>query len=76
MAWGRAVKVLTHDDYTFYNPKIQPTFTAADSPILIFEGTYTREFSGNQQPTPRANYNQVLYRLDLDDPTLAPAQQR
>lgn len=74
--WGRAVKVLTHDDYTFYNPKIQPTFTPADSPILIFEGTYTREFSGNQQPTPRANYNQVLYRLDLDDPALAPAQQR
>ena len=74
--WGRAVKVLTHDDYTFYNPKIQPSFTSADSPILIFEGTYTREFSGNQQPTPRANYNQVLYRLDLDDPALAPAQQR
>lgn len=73
--WGRAVKVLSHDDYTFYNPKIQPTFTAPDSPILLFEGTYTREFSGNHQPTPRANYNQVLYRLDLDSPALAPAQQ-
>lgn len=72
--WGPAVKVLTHADYTFYNPKLHPYFTPADSPILLFEGTYTREFSSNHQPTPRYNYNQILYRLDLDDPALSPAR--
>jgi len=72
--WGRAVKVLSHDNYTFYNPRLHPEFTPADSPILIFEGTYTAEFANKPEPTPRYNYNQMLYRLDLDDPALAPAQ--
>ena len=72
--WGPAVKVLTHDNYTFYNPRLHPEFTSADSPILIFEGTYTAEFSDHAHPTPRYNYNQMLYRLDLDDSALAPAQ--
>ena len=71
--WGVAVKILTHDNYTFYNPRLHPEFTAPDSSILIFEGTYTQEFADRPQPTPRYNYNQVLYRLDLDDPALAPA---
>lgn len=73
--WGPTVKILSHDNYTFYNPKIQPTFTPDDSPVLLFEGTYTQEFSTNPERTPRYNYNQVLYRLDLDDPALAPAQE-
>jgi hypothetical protein len=72
--WGKAVKVLTHDNYTFYNPRLHPEFTPANSPILIFEGTYTAEFADRPRPTPRYNYNQMLYRLDLDDPALAPAQ--
>jgi hypothetical protein len=72
--WGPAIKVLTHDNYTFYNPRLHPEFTPADSPILIFEGTYTAEFADRPQVTPRHNYNQILYRLDLDDPALAPAQ--
>jgi hypothetical protein len=69
--WGTAVKVLTHENYTFYNPRLHPEFTPADSPILIFEGTYTAEFADRPPPTPRYNYNQVLYRLDLDDPRLS-----
>lgn len=72
--WGRAVKILSHDNYTFYNPRLHPEFTAPDSPILIFEGTYTAEFADRPVPTPRYNYNQILYRLDLDDPALGPAQ--
>jgi len=68
--WKDAVKVVTHADYTFYNPKLHQEFTDADSPILLFEGTYTKTFSGSQQPTPRYDYNQILYRLDLDDPNL------
>jgi hypothetical protein len=73
--WGKTVKILSHDNYTFYNPKLHPEFTPTDSPILIFEGTYTAEFANNPAPTPRYDYNQILYRLDLDDPALKPAQQ-
>ena len=72
--WGKAVKVLTHDNYTFYNPRLHPEFTGPNSSILIFEGTFTAEFAGRPDPTPRYNYNQVLYRLDLDDPALKDAQ--
>jgi len=44
---------------------------------IYIEGTYTAEFSGNPNPTPRYNYNQILYRLDLTDPRLAePAASR
>jgi hypothetical protein len=73
--WGRAVKVLTHENYTFYNPRLHPEFSPTNSPVLLFEGTYTAEFANHAHPTPRYNYNQVLYRLDLDDPALKPAQE-
>ena len=72
--WGTTVKILTHDNYTFYNPRIHPEFTKDGSPILIFEGTYTQEFANHAVATPRYNYNQILYRLDLDDPALKPAR--
>lgn len=71
--WGPAVKVLTHDNHTFYNPKIHAELTPGDAPFIVFEGTYTAEFADHAVPTPRHNYNQILYRLDLDDPELAPA---
>jgi hypothetical protein len=74
--WGPTVKVLTHENYTFYNPRLHPEFTPPDSPILIFEGTFTQQFADHPPPTPRYDYNQVLYRLDLDDPALKPAQGR
>jgi hypothetical protein len=38
---------------------------------VFFEGTYTSSFSGNKDPTPRYDYNQVMYQLDLADPRLA-----
>lgn len=72
--WGAAVKILTHENYTFYNPRLHPEFTPEGSPILIFEGTYTQQFADRPHPTARYDYNQILYRLDLDDPALAPAQ--
>jgi hypothetical protein len=73
--WGKAVKILTHENYTFYNPRLHPEFTPPESAILIFEGTFTAEFADRPEPTPRYNYNQILYRLDLDDPKLAPARE-
>ncbi len=72
--WGKAVKILTHDNYTFYNPRIHPELVPDDAGFIVFEGTYTAEFADRPQPTPRYNYNQILYRLDLDDPKLAPAK--
>ena len=38
--------------------------------IIYFQGTLVTTFSGNPYPTPRYNYNQILYRLDLADPRL------
>jgi hypothetical protein len=74
--WGAAVKVLSHDNYTFYNPRLHIESTPAGSPQLSFEGTYTMQFADHPAPTPRHDYNQILYRLDLDDAALKPAQQR
>lgn len=73
--WGKAVKILSHENYTFYNPRIHPEFVPADSPILIFEGTYTLQFADRPYPTSRYDYNQILYRLDLDDPALEGTRQ-
>ena len=72
--WGPAVKVLSHDNYTFYNPRLHADLTDPKSPILLFEGTYTATFADRPQPTPRYDYNQLLYRLDLDDKRLARAR--
>lgn len=69
--WGDAVKVLSHPDYSFYNPRLHPRFTEEGSPILLFEGTYTKQFSGTKVPTAKYDYNQILYRLDLDDPKIS-----
>jgi hypothetical protein len=68
--WAFARKVITHDRYSFYNPVHHPFFDAEGGRLIYFEGTYCAEFSGNPERTPRYDYNQVLYRLDLADPRL------
>lgn len=72
--WGPAVKVLSHRKHTFYNVRLHPELAPEDASFVLFEGTYTAMFADDAAPTPRHEYNQVLYRLDLDDPALAPAQ--
>ncbi|WP_337173906.1 hypothetical protein [Paludisphaera sp.] len=69
--WTFARKVATHEDYSFYNPKQHPMFDQEGGRLIYFEGTYTHTFSGNKTPTPRYDYNQVMYRLDLGDPRLS-----
>jgi hypothetical protein len=69
--WVNARKVLSHDDYSFYNPVLHPEFFRDDSPVVHFEGTYVTTFSGNKQPTQRWDYDQVLYQLDLSRPPFA-----
>ncbi|MBS0204061.1 MAG: hypothetical protein JSS49_14240 [Planctomycetes bacterium] len=71
--WMKAKKIVTHDKYSFYNPKQHPQFTSADGRFVFFEGTYTQSFSGNTDPTPRYEYNQMMYRLDLGNAKLKAA---
>lgn len=68
--WRYARKIVTHDNYSFYNPKQQPFFDQDGGRRIYFEGTYTHTFSGNPDQTPRYDYNQIMYRLDLDDARL------
>lgn len=68
--WKTARKIMTHDKYSFYNPKLHPYFDEDGGKRIFFEGTYTHTFSGNSDQTPRYEYNQLLYRLDLEDPRL------
>jgi hypothetical protein len=68
--WVYARKVVMHDRYSFYNPVQHPFFDQKGGRFIFFEGTYSVTFSGNTDPTPRYDYNQVMYRLDLDDPRL------
>jgi hypothetical protein len=69
--WLYAVKVVTHERYSFYNPKQHPMFDRDGGRRIYFEGTYTHTFSGNTDATPRYDYNQVLYKLDLGDPRVS-----
>ena len=68
--WVYARKIVTHDDYTFYNVGQHPLFDEQNGRLIYFEGTYTNSFSGNPEQTPRYNYNQIMYRLDLSDSLL------
>ncbi len=69
--WVYAVKIVSHAKYSFYNPKQHPVFDQDGGRVIFFEGTYSALFSGVEVPTPRYDYNQILYKLSLDDPRLA-----
>jgi hypothetical protein len=68
--WAYAQKVVTHKNYSFYNPVQHPQFAKDNGRVIYFEGTYTKTFSGNENATPRYEYNQIMYKLELDDPRL------
>ena len=67
--WVFARKVVTHDDYSFYNPMHHPFFDQRGGRDIFFEGTYTTLFT-SEEPTARYDYNQVMYKLDLTDERL------
>jgi hypothetical protein len=69
--WVYARKIVTHDKYSFYNPKQHPMFDQAKGRSIFFEGTYATTFSGNPDATPRYDYNQIMYQLELTDRRLA-----
>jgi hypothetical protein len=70
--WAYTTKIATHNKYSFYNPKQHPLFDKDDGRVLFFEGTYSHTFSGPaENATPRYDYNQIMYQLNVDDPRLA-----
>jgi hypothetical protein len=64
------VRIVQHNDYNFYNVAHHPFLNQEGGRVIYFEGTYTDSFSKAKAKTPRYNYNQILYRLRLDDPRL------
>ena len=69
--WAYVRRVVTHNKYSFYNPKHHPLFDQDEGRTIYFEGTYSHTFSGSPETaTPRYDYNQIMYRLHLDDPRL------
>ncbi len=69
--WAYARRIVTHDKYSFYNPKHHPLFDQDSGRTIYFEGTYSFTFSGSEEAaTPRYDYNQIMHRLNLDDPRL------
>jgi len=68
--WVWARRIVTHDQYSFYNPKHHPFLDQDGGRVIFFEGTYTKMFSNTEHATPRYDYNQIMYRLSLDDARL------
>lgn len=59
------------DTYSFYNPLQHPEFDKDGGRTIYFEGTYTSSFAGDGVfATPGYDYNQIMYKLDLEDPRL------
>ena len=74
--WINARRIITHankegDAHDFYNPTQHAFFDREGGRFIYLEGTYVDTFSGNINPTPYYEYNQIMYRLDLSDPRLS-----
>ena len=58
------------ENYSFYNPLQHPEFDKDGGRVVYFEGTYTAGFTDNVVLTPGYNYNQIMYKVNLDDERL------
>jgi len=76
--YGSAVKIIHHNKYNFYNVATHTFFNQEDGRVIYIEGTYSDPdpLNAEKKKTPRYDYNQVMYRLQLDDPQLREAQVR
>lgn len=68
--WAYAARAAEHGNYTFYWPVSHPFFDREGGRVIYFEGTYTSAFSSAPVKTPRYDYNQMVYRMALDDARL------
>ncbi len=64
--WVYARKIVTHDDYSFYNPRHHYFLDKQDGREIFFEATYSNFFTSSEK-TPGYDYNQIMYKLDLAD---------
>ena len=71
--FAKAVRIVTHDKYSFYNVTHHDFFDQRGGRFIYFEGTYTKSFSRTNVATPWYDYNQIMYRMDLADQRLKPA---
>ena len=69
--WVYGRKIVSHNKYDFYNVGQHPLFDQDGGRLIYFEGTYTTGYSGNDNTTPLYDYNQMMYRLALDDKRLS-----
>ncbi|HEY0061475.1 MAG TPA: hypothetical protein VGC21_05100 [Telluria sp.] len=68
--WVDARKIVSHNNYTFYNPYTHPYLSTDKGKTVYFEATYTSSFSTTPVITPLYNYNQMMYRVNVDDKRL------
>ncbi|CAN5394415.1 DUF4185 domain-containing protein [soil metagenome] len=64
--WREARRIVTHDAYTFYNPAHHTFLDEDGGRFIYFEATYTNQFAGDTPATPYYDYNQIMYRLDVE----------
>ncbi len=69
--WVYARKVVTHDKYSFYNPRHHPYFDTDGGKTIYFEATYTNYHEDDAVDMPYHEYNQVMYSLDLTSERMA-----
>jgi len=69
--WTCRTRIVRHDRYNFYNPVHHAFFDRDGGRVIYFEGTYTKAFVNSAVPTPLYDYNQIMYKLSLDDPGLS-----
>ena len=81
--WIYGQKIITHagkkgvdwtgqrkDPYSFYNPVHHPQFDKDGERVIYFEGTYSTAITGGAFATPGYDYNQMMYKLELDEQRL------
>ncbi|KAJ0109631.1 hypothetical protein N8I77_007559 [Diaporthe amygdali] len=77
--WTACRKVATHymsldginnNNNDLYNPVQHYELMREGGRYIYFSGTLTNTFSGNPFATPYYNYNNIMYRLDLNDSRL------
>jgi hypothetical protein len=71
--WVYAGKIVSHshDGYSFYNPRHHPYLSPDQGKTVYLEATYTTLLTDIKDYTPRYAYNQIMYKLDVDDARVA-----
>jgi hypothetical protein len=59
-----------HRKYNLYNAVHHPFFDKDAGCVIYFEVTYESGTMKDARPTPLYDYNQIMYKLSLDDARL------